>query len=75
MKELITSSLAEAVPPVPMKAILVGAIDWGCGPNNRVGCSTTSRPEGGVAEHALAERLAPIRSPISSAIETRPPPL
>jgi hypothetical protein len=36
MKALITNSLADAVPPVPMKAILVGAIDSGCGAKNRV---------------------------------------
>ena len=36
MKALITSSLAEAVPPLPMNAIRVGVIDSGCGAKNRV---------------------------------------
>ena len=36
MKALITSSLADAVPPVPMKAMRVGAIDCGWVRNSRV---------------------------------------
>ena len=70
------SSLAEAELPVPMKAIRVGAIDWDCGWKKRVELFDDFSGRKVVKLNtSLVERLAPIRSPISSAIETRPPPL
>ena len=70
------ADLADAVDPVPMKAIRVGAIDSGCGPKK---CRSFSFAFDGrklVWENrSLAPRLRPSRSPISSAVETSPPPL
>ena len=72
----IKEVLADAVDPVPMKAIRVGAIDSGCGPKK---CRSFSFAFDGrklVWENrSLAPRLRPSRSPISSAVETSPPPL
>ena len=71
---LITSSLAEAVPPVPMKATLVGAIACGCGAKFSALVLRRLLAEGDVGED-FGDAVAPIRSPNSSAIETSPPPL
>ncbi len=73
---LMTSSLADAVDPVPMKAMRVGAIDCVLGVKLWVSSFADFDARKLVREKtSLAARLRPSRSPNNSAVATRPPPL
>ena len=66
----------QAVDPVPMKAMRVGAIDSGCAVKKCRSFSTDFEGRKLVCEKiSLDDRFRPSRSPISSAVETSPPPL
>jgi hypothetical protein len=73
---LTLSSLAEAVASVVRKAMRTGATDCGCGRNGRVTFALACRALNSVRDITSDDaRAPPSRSPSSSEVLTRPPPL